>query len=102
MIDKAIAKITDEMMKSKNPAIRAIEEHLTNLCTNNEVAEKILDKDKSLKGAYNKMKEEAKKLAGGSSEICISDEDGFRIVDEYFGINQIKKSTSKINIMDLL
>lgn len=33
MIDKAIAKITDEMMESNNPAIRHIEEHLTALAT---------------------------------------------------------------------
>ena len=102
MINKAIAKITDEMMKSNNPAIRAIEEHLTNLCTSNEVAEKILVEGKTLNGAYNKMKEEARRFAGGRHEICISDQEGFRIVDEYFGINQMERTTSKINIIDLL
>lgn len=101
MIDKAIAKITDEMMKSDNPAIRHIEEHLTALCTNETVAGKILAESKTLKGAYNAMKEEARRLAGGSGEICISDEEGFRIVDEYFGISAAA-APAKIDIMDLL
>lgn len=102
MIDKAIAKITDEMMKSNNPAIRHIEEHLTALCTNEGIAGKILAEGKTLKGAYNAMKEEARRMAGGSGEICISDEDGFRIVDEYFGISADKGTSAKIDIMDLL
>ena len=102
MIDKAIAKITDEMMKSENPAIRHIEEHLTNLCTGEAVAEKILAPEKTLKGAYEAMKKEARKMAGDSGEICISDEEGFRIVDEYFGIRPAESGTKKINVMDLL
>lgn len=103
MIDKAIAKITDEMMKSNNPAIRNIEEHLTKICTNEVVAEKILADGKTLKGAYNAMKEEARRMAGGTGEICISDEDGFRIVDEYFDIGgSASAAPAKIDIMDLL
>lgn len=102
MIDKAIAKITDEMMKSNNPAIRHIEEHLTAICTNEEVAEKILAEGKTLQGAYNAMKNEARRMSGGSGEICISDEDGFRIADEYFGISANKDAPAKIDIMDLL
>lgn len=104
MIDKAIAKITDEMMKSNNPAIRAIEEHLTKLCTNNQVAEKILAPEKTLNGAYETMRNEAKKIAQGAREVCISDEEGFRIVEKYFGIEKAEKEkqTAKIDIMDLL
>lgn len=41
MIDKAIAKLTEEMMKTDDPAIRAIEEHLTKRCTSAAVAEKL-------------------------------------------------------------
>ena len=103
MINRAIAKITDEMMKTNNPAIRAIEEHLTKKCINNRIAEKILSPQKTLNGAYEKMKEEAKKLAGGSGEICISDEHGFRIVDEYFEISELEeKKVGKIDVTELL
>lgn len=102
MIDKAIKKITKEMMGSNNPAMRHIEEHLTGICTNEAVAQKILSNEKTLKGAYEAMKAEARRMAGGNGEICISDEDGFRIVDQYFGINSIKTSPPKIDVMDLL
>lgn len=100
MIDKAIAKITKEMMESENPAIRRIEEHLTGICTNEAVAQKILSDGKTLGGAYEAMKAEARRMAGGSGEICIPDEDGFRIVDRYFGIEDA--TAKKIDVMDLL
>ena len=51
MIDKAIAKITEEMMKLDDPLAMGIEEHLTEICKNDYVAGKLLDPAKSLKGA---------------------------------------------------
>ena len=42
MIDKAIEKLTKEMMKLNNPFAQAIEEHLTEICTSDAVADKIL------------------------------------------------------------
>ena len=41
MIDKAIEKLTKEMMKLNDPFAQAIEEHLTEICTSDAVAEKI-------------------------------------------------------------
>lgn len=104
MIDKAIAKITEEMMKTDDPAIRAIEEHLTERCTNTAVAEKLLDPEKTLKGALDAMRAEAKKRAVDGVGV-ISDEEGFRIVEEYFGISEIRETKHEqdnINILDLI
>ena len=42
MIDKAIEKLTKEMMKLNNTFAQEIEEHLTEICTSDAVAEKIL------------------------------------------------------------
>ena len=50
MINKAIEKLTKEMMKLNNPFAQAIEEHLTEICTSDAVADKILQEGKSLKG----------------------------------------------------
>ena len=98
MIDKAIAKITEEMMKTDDPAIRAIEEHLTERCTNTAVAEKLLDPEKTLKGALDAMRAEAKKRAVDGVGV-ISD------VEEYFGISEIRETKHEqdnINILDLI
>ena len=72
MIDKAIAKITEEAMELDTPLAIGIEEHLTEICKNDYVAGKLLNPAKSLKGA-----------------------------DEYFGIEE-KKKTDKIDVMDLI
>ena len=60
MIDKAIEKLTKEMMKLNNPFAQAIEEHLTEICTSDAVAEKILQEGKSLKGACDSIRDVAK------------------------------------------
>lgn len=104
MIDKAIAKITEEMMKTDDPAVRAIEEHLTEKCTSVSVAEKLLNPEKTLKGAMDAMRTEARKRAVGGVGF-ISDKEGFQIVDEYFDIpNIVEKKTKQgtINILDLI
>ena len=94
MIDKAIAKLTEEMMKTDDPAIRAIEEHLTERCTSTAVAEKLLDA----------MRAEAKKRAVDGVGLIPPDE-GFRIVEGYFGISEIRETKHEqdnINILDLI
>ena len=104
MIDKAIAKITDEMMKSKDPNILRIEEYLTAKCKSAEVAEKILNPDKTLKGALKVLRKEAEKRAYDGMTI-MDGQEGFEMIDKYFGISDIKESESKrekIDILDLL
>lgn len=100
MINKAIAKITEEAMELDTPLAIGIEEHLTEVCKNDYVAGKLLDPRKSLKGVCDHITEQAKKQAK-HGRACISDADAFRMADEYFGIEEKKKS-EKINIMDLI
>ena len=53
--DQAIARMADEM-KGKDYLI-PFEEYLTGICTTDAVADKILDKEKSLQGAFDKMRD---------------------------------------------
>lgn len=105
MINEAIKKITDEMMQlqEKDPFAVPVEEHLTAICTNEDVAGKILQDGKTLKGAIDALWTEAKKRKTGNSAVISSDE-AFKIVDDYFGINSVsnKMTAAKIDVMDLL
>lgn len=69
MIDKAIAKITEEAMAINDPVAFGIEEHLTEICTNDTVARKILAEDKSLKAIYDKVWAEARKRRTGGKNL---------------------------------
>lgn len=100
MINKAIAKITEEAMELDTPLAIGIEEHLAEVCKNDYVAGKLLDPGKSLKGACDLITEQARKQAK-NGRACISDGDAFRMADEYFGIEE-KKKTDKIDVMDLI
>ena len=63
MIDKAIAKLAQEMMEANDPVIQMIEEHLTEVCITDEIAEKILADGTFIqcRGEYNcSMTEEVK------------------------------------------
>lgn len=102
-IGKAIKKITEEMMENQNnTAIRVIEEHLTSICTTNEVAEKILNEEKTLRGALEAIRNEAQKEKVGNC-ACIDDKRGFEIVEKYFGIEEEDKKFNKIiDIIDLI
>lgn len=114
MINEAIAKITDEMMKNPNDgAIVAIEEYLTSICTTEAIAGKLLTEGKTLKGALGVMESEATKRKSGSMCVCISADEGFQIVEKYFEImpedkaaisksHLCNRSSGMIDITDLL
>ena len=95
MINKAIEKLTKEMMKLNNPFAQAIEEHLTDA-----VADKILQEGKSLKGACDSIRDVAKKNAVGGVG-AVSDEDAYRMAEEYYGISRAEKHET-LNVLDLL
>lgn len=107
MKDKAIAKITEEAMKIDDPMAFAIEEHLTERCTSNAVAQKLLAEDKNLKAAYDLIWSEAKKRRKGNCAY-IPPEEVFAMVDRYYGLDQIgnkaqkTEHADKVNILDLL
>jgi DNA-directed RNA polymerase subunit F len=100
MINKAIEKLTDEMMKMNSPFAQAIGEHLTGHCVQIEVAEKILQEDKTLKGACEEIRETAKKSQKGGVGI-ISDSDAYKMAEEYFGITK-QEEAGVVNILDLI
>lgn len=106
MIDKAIAKITKEMMELDNDFARFIEEYLTGICTTERVAEKLLDPGKSLKEFVEKVtseyEEKAKKQGHGCQAVGAPDGYFFKRAEEYYGIGFAKTSPPKIDVMDLL
>ena len=101
MINKAIAKITDEMMKIDTPLAIGIEEHLTEICKSEKVATKLLDKGKSLKTCCDQVTAEAKKRAK-NGVAYIPPQEVFAMVDEYYGVSNIHEPPQIINIMDLI
>lgn len=106
MKDKAIAKITQEAMKINDPVAFAIEEHLTERCTTNSVAEKLLADGKSLKTIYDRIWAEAKKRKKGSCAY-IPPEEVYEMVDKYYGIDEpapkaaSRSQAGKVNVLDL-
>lgn len=99
MIDKAIARITGEMMKIDDPLAQMIEEHLTERCTNVQVAEKLLASEKSLKELHKQIWDEAGKRKKGNGAY-IPDEEIYQMADDYYGIGHSSHET--INVLDLL
>lgn len=102
MINKAIAKITDEMMKMDDPLAQLIEEHLTEVCKTDQVAERLLDPKKSLKQIHKMLWDEARKRKKGGGAY-IPEPEIYDMVDKYYGITEGSKPAAKtINVMDLI
>ena len=109
MMDKAIEKLTKEMMSAGDPLVTMLEEHLTNICTNEAVANKILAEDKSLKKVRDELWEMARNKKQGSGAF-IPDEECYQVAEKYFGITEEDKSatsngrstTEVIDILDFL
>ena len=99
LFQMVIDKLDKEVEKNNKPSMRAIEEMLRSVCRDNPSAcEKVLDKDKTLYGAYEAMYEAAKKRKGSSNCVCIAPDEAKRIIFEYFGIadeEPTKPETSK-------
>ena len=104
MKDKAIAKITAEAMAIDDPLAFAIEEYLTDRCTTNAAAEKLLAENKNLKQIYDKIWSEARKRRKGQVAF-IPPEEVFQMIDEYYGLNQkaamTKAAADRVNVLDL-
>lgn len=99
--DEAIAKITAEC-EGKDYLI-PFEEYLTSICTE-AVAEKILKGDKKLEDCFKKMKEVARDRQKNGCAY-IPNEEGFKIIRDYYEItdSDLKKSVGNvIDITDLL
>lgn len=100
--DEAIARITQESYGKDDLIV--FEEYLTSICTTDDIAEKILNQDKTLQGCFTYMKDKARqKQVNGAG--FFSPEDGFAIIRDYYGItdrDKDKDGSDVIDIMDLL
>lgn len=109
MINKAIEKITREAMDMNDPFAFFIEDHLTEMCTTNNVAEKLLADDKSIKKIAtrirNQMEKEAKEANPGKRSAWWGAPDAklLKMVDEYYGLDQATAEPEQedINVLDL-
>lgn len=71
IINKAIAHITNQMMQNQDDsAIVAIEEYLTDICKNEVIASKLLNEEKTLKGALKAIENRARKIQK-NNRACI-------------------------------
>lgn len=90
MIEEAKKKVNDEMEKCKDKFTKVIGIYiLQQIEVNKDAAEKIVKGEKTIKGALDEMKKEAKKVAVGGCGI-LTDEEGFKIVEKYYGFNAIQ------------
>jgi hypothetical protein len=87
MIEQATAKIESEMLgKKDNPYIQVVGGFLLkHLDSNPQGAEKVLNKEKTIAKSLDEMKKAAEKKKVGGVAV-LTDEEGFKIVLEYFGI----------------
>lgn len=110
MIDKAIEKITKEAMDMNDPFATFIEEHLTELCTSDAVAEKILANGKSIRQIANqirnRMQKEAQEANPGKKSAWWGAPDAVLLeeVDKYYGLDQQAAPAApaeRVNVLDL-
>lgn len=85
--ERAIAKIDTEIEKEKGNRIQEIiGEFLINLVTvNPDAAAKLLDEKKNLKGAYEAMRNEARKYQKEGCAV-LTDDEGFEVICGYYGL----------------
>jgi len=101
--DEAIARMAEEI-KGKDYLV-PFEEYLTGICTTDAVADRILDKEKSLQGAFDKMRGIAQKRKTGNFAY-IPEREGFEIIRDYYGITEadmaLIREPAGIDILDFL
>jgi formyltetrahydrofolate synthetase len=107
MIDKAIEKITKEMMEINTSMAIAIEEYLCGICKNDEVASKLLNTEKTLKKAIEFLYDEARKVKKNNVAV-MRDEEVYKLVNKYYEIetetenNEESINTESIDLMSFL
>lgn len=84
-IVNAITKLTEEVNAASNPMYQVISEYLVDTMTEDS-ARKILTEGKTIAGAVSAMQAAAEKKRVGNCGV-LSDNEGFRIVEEYFEIS---------------
>lgn len=109
MIEETIKKIKEEMEKSKVPYIQAIGNYVINqIEVNGDAAKEVVEGKKTLKGAFEKVMELARKNAtamnifqgavgGGTRCAVLTDEEVYKQVREYYGF-EVEQQATKVVI----
>ena len=90
MVEKAYQKMEKEAeaMKMRRDIVYIMEHLREKIHKNPALAEKILDEEKTLKGAYSALETEARRM----KTPCISDEEGFEIIEKYYGFDTVAET----------
>ena len=94
MINKAIAHITDQAMKAGDELSRFLEEHLTEICTNERIAEKLLNEEKTLKEINDQMWAKAEKRRKGNF-AGIDSRELYDMLESYYEITEADKQHNR-------
>lgn len=107
--DLAKRKLAEEC-QGKDELI-PFEEYLTNICTNDRVADRILTEGKTIEGCVKAMSQAAEKrikTRSGMQCVAMTPDEGFEIIREYYGITdgdlsaQTSKPAGIVDITDFL
>lgn len=99
---QAIEKLDSEMEKAKDSCSKYIAEQLLQLASScPEVAEKILAEKKSLAGALDAIKAEAKKHAVGGCG-CVDEAQAVKIACKYYNIKATKPAAEPAAVRQAL
>lgn len=99
---QAIAKLDAEMAKAKDSCSKYIAEQLLQLASScPEVAEKILEQKKTLAGALDAIKAEAKKHAVGGCG-CVDEAQAVKIACKYYNIKATKPAAEPAAVRQAL
>ena len=92
MVEKAYQKMEKEAeaMKMRRDIVYIMEHLREKIHKNPALAEKILDEEKTLKGAYSALETEARRM----KTPCISDEEGVEIIEKYYGFDTVAEGAS--------
>ena len=102
-IDDAIARITKEC--DRKDYLIPFKKYLIEICTNDEVAEKILNSEKSLEEGFFKLQETAAERMVKQDKIgtsCMISDEAFQIIRAYYGIELSEIKPAIIDVLDLL
>lgn len=110
MLIKALEVLDTEAQEKGSEEFKIIHEHIEAALYNasDEAIKAIVERKKTLAGAFDKMADEAKKKKTGNYAVLSSFE-AFRIVDKYFGVDSsvdkkeaaVQKNKKAVSIFDL-
>jgi Zn/Cd-binding protein ZinT len=103
-MDELIKKINDEIQQNeKDVNIKRIGEYILSLVPklDDKTIAEMMAEDKTIKGSIKKMQQEARKVAVNGCGI-LTDEEGYKIVREYFSITDKAASVKIIDLNEYL